>query len=161
MKRLIVFTVILLFVCGCSKIEKATPIVENISCVAEVEYNYSNYVCNLNFLKNELVVTIMEPNEISGLVLKINQDNVATEFKGITDAPEFNDLPQYSFVRILFDVINSVKGKDIEFNEDNGVICGEIGGYKYGFVFSPSGLPQSLSIDDINLKIYFKEISLR
>ena len=160
MKRLIVLPLIILMLCGCSKIEKATPIIENISCVAEIEYNHSNYVCNLELLNDSLNLKIIEPQEISGLSFLVNKNKITTEYKGIVDAPELNDLPQYLIARIIFEIINEVRGKTIEFDEYNGIICSEINGYEFGFVFAPSGLPISLSIEDINLEIYFKDVSL-
>lgn len=160
MKRLVVLPLILLTLCGCSKIEKATPIIENISCVAEIEYNHSNYVCNLELFKDSLNLFVVEPNEIAGLKFIIDKSKISTEYKEIVDAPELNDLPQHLITRIIFDVINIVKGKTIEFDEHNGVICAEIDGYEFGFVFAPSGLPISLSIEELDLEICFKDVSL-
>ena len=156
-----VLSVILLVLCGCSKLEKATPIIENISCTAEIEYNHSKYVCDLESFKDGLNLTVVEPKEIAGIKFIIKNNKVTTEYKGISDAPELNELPQHLITRIVFDVINDVKGKEIEFDKFNGVINEEVEGYKYGFVFSPAGLPISLSIEDIDLEIYFKDISLK
>ena len=156
-----VVSVILLVLCGCSKMEKATPIVENITCVAEIEYNHSKYVCNLESFNKGLNLSVVEPKEISGIKFIINNNKITTEYKGISDAPELNELPQHLIARIIFDVINEVKDNEIEFDEFNGVINEEVEGYKYGFVFSPSGLPISLSVEDIDLEIYFKDVSLK
>ena len=65
------------------------------------------------------------------------------------------------YAKYIFDVINDVKNNEIVFDEFNGVINEEVEGYKYGFVFSPSGLPISLSVEDIDLEIYFKDVSLK
>ena len=161
MKRLVVLPIILMLLCGCSPMETAKPVIENTSFVAQIDYNDSQYTCDVEVFEKSLNLTVVEPNEINGLKLKVDKNDITAEYKGISYTPDFNNMPQGAVIQILYSIIENIKNKTIEFSGENGAIQGEVNSCDYVFTFSPSGLPLTLEIDDIDLKIEFKNVALK
>ena len=141
--------------------ETAKPIIENTTFVAEINYDDAQYVCDVEVLKDSLNLVVVEPDEINGLILKVDKNDFTAQYKGISYAPDFNNMPQSAVIQILYSIISDIKNKSIEFSDENGVIEGKVNSCEYEFAFSPSGLPLTLEIDDIDLKIEFKNVVLK
>lgn len=161
MKRLFVLPVVLLFVCGCSNVETTKPMLNNITFTAQVEYDEYKYVCNVDSSNNALNLVVLEPEEIKDLILRIDETSMLAEFKGIKYTIDVNLFPQCAMLRIIYDVFTDAASKECLLDDENCLTTGEIGGYVYELVFSPSGLPLSLSIEDLNLKMLFNNVIIK
>lgn len=161
MKRIIFLPIILLLLCGCSNVEKGKPIVNNISFIAEIDCDDFHYVCNVDALKDSLYLAVTQPTEIQGFTLKRNKNQITVEFGDVIDTVELNRLPNNSIIRILIEIFDDVEDKSIKFDQQNGVACGNISGYKYEFVFSPSGLPLTMKVDELNFELFFNNVMIK
>ena len=152
----------LLLLCGCANTKNVTPVLNNISFTAELDYGDSEFIADAQLSQDALKLVVREPREIKDLTLNIDKNGAVAEFKGITYTPDIDSLPQGAVAQILYDVFNDISKntKSAVCNEENCEINGRAGGYKYSFEFSPSGLPISLEIDDINLDVKFSSVTL-
>ena len=162
MKKLFVLPLVLLLLCGCSQTETATPILNNISFTAQIEYGENDYICDVMVADNTLNLTVTEPQEIKGLTLIVSENGIMAEFNGISYAPDISTLPQGAVVQVLYNVLKDVAdNKTADCDDENCEITGRIDDYKYTFVFAPSGLPISLEIEGLDLEILFNNVTLK
>lgn len=161
MKRLFVLPLIVLTLCGCSKIETATPILKNISFIAEIHYQELDFVASSNITNDALNLTVMEPKNIEDLLLTIDKNGITAKFKGISHNCDADSMPQSAAARILYDIFLDISGnKEIVSKDDNCVINGRVDEYKYIFTFAPSGLPINLEVDELDLYVNFKNVTV-
>lgn len=161
MKKFFVVLLLLLFLCGCSKSKQIEPVLNNITFTAQIQYGDENFVCDTALSDNTLKLAVVEPNEIEGLTLTVDKEVIQAEFNGISFNPDIDSIPQGAIIKTLFSVLSDVRGKKIECVDKNCEVSGNTDGYKYNFVFSPNGLPISLLIDNIDLKINFSNVVLK
>ena len=162
MKKLIVLSVIaLLICCGCSKTNTTTPILDNISFTAQINYDKQEYVCDVVITESVLNIVVSEPEQIKGLTVKVDKNGTMAEFMGISYTPDLNSLPQGAVAQVLFSVLEDAAEKSAVYVNENCEIDGNVNGYEYDFTFSPSGLPLSLVIEDLDLEINFNNTALK
>lgn len=161
MKRFFVLPLILLLLCGCTKTKQVEPILNNISFTAQIEYGDDNFVCDTTLADNALNLIVVEPSEIGGLTLSFTKDSAQAEFNGITFNPDLDSIPQGAIAKVLLAVLNDVKAKTITCVDKNCEITSKVDDYKYKFIFSPSGLPILLEIDNLDLKINFNNVVVK
>lgn len=160
MKRLFILPVIFFILCGCSKSNEIKPILNNISFDATITYKDLGYVGKVNLNDDALNLILSSPNEINGLTLNISKSAIVGEFKGISYEYNASSLTNDALPMVLFDVIMDLSDKKAIYNDKNCKITGKINNYEYIYVFSPSGLPLLLKIDDIDLQIEFSNVVL-
>ncbi len=147
--------------CGCTQIEVATPILNNISFAAEIDYGEDEYAADATFTDGTLNLVVTEPPEINGLTLKISKNAATAEFEGVSYTYDISSLPQGAVAQVLYNILNDVSnGKTANCDNQNCEISGRVEGYKYEFEFSPSGLPISLTVDELDLEIDFKNVTI-
>lgn len=161
MKRFFVLPLVILSLCGCSKPETTRPTLNNITFTAQIDYNECRYVCNVDVSDDIFNLVILEPKEIKDLILKIDKTSLVAEFMGVKYALDINSFPQCSLIRIVYDVFNDAANKECSFKNENCKIVGKVSEYDYEFLFSPSGLPLSLEIKNLNLKIIFNNVIVK
>lgn len=160
-KKLFALSLTLLLLCGCAEKKAVTPVLNNISFTAEIDYGDSEFVGNATLSDGALNLTVTEPQEIKDLILMLDKNGVTAEFKGVTYTPDINSLPQGAIAQVLYDILNDIAdNKTANCDEENCEIKGSVNGYDYTFVFSPSGLPISLDVDDLDLEIKFKNVTI-
>ncbi len=161
LKKLLTLPLALLLLCGCAQNKTATPILNNISFTAEIDYDENEFVADITVAEEALNLAVIEPQEINGLILNITKNGVAAEFKGVSYTPDISSLPQGAVVQILYNILNDISsGKTASCDNENCTITGRVDGYKYEYEFSPSGLPISLKVDALNLEIDFKNVTI-
>ncbi len=161
MKKIILLPLVVLCICGCSQKEPILPVLSNISFTADALYSDQEYICDVTLLEDTINLTVIEPQEIKGLTLTLDQNGVTAEFNGISHTLNIDSLPQSAVVRLLAKVVDDAATKTIETNDQNCEITGKVEGKEYIFVFSPTGLPISLAIDDFDLSVKFSNVSLK
>lgn len=161
LKKLFALPLALLLLCGCADNKTVTPILNNISFTAEIDYGDSEFMANAELAQDAFNLAVTAPEEIDGLTLNFTKNGVTAEFKGVTYTPDINSLPQGAIAQVLYDIINDIlDNKTATCDEENCKIEGRVNGYNYTFVFSPSGLPISLDVDDLDLEIKFKNVAV-
>ena len=160
-KNLLAFPLVLLLLCGCGKPKAVTPALDNISFIAEIDYGDTEFAANASIAEDTLNLVVTKPQEIKDLTLNITKNGVTAEFKGVTYTPNINSIPGGAIAQVLYDILNDIAGnKTANCDEENCEIEGSVNGYQYEFTFSPSGLPISLQIDDLDLEIEFKNVTV-
>lgn len=161
-KKLFALPIVLLLLCGCAQKTTATLTTDNISFTAEIDYGDTEFTADVTLEQDALNLVVNEPQEIKGLILNFTKNGATAEFKDVTYTPDINTLPQGAIVQVLYDVLNDVTASQNKAvcNEENCIINGKVNYYEYEFTFSPSGLPISLEIDDIDLDIKFKNVTV-
>ncbi len=160
MKKMLLLPLVFLMLCGCSQRAQTTPILNDISFTAQINYGSDKYAGDVTIADNTLTITVTEPEQIKDLILTINNSGIKAELKGISYTPNLNTLPQGAVGQILFNVLNDIKGKTVESCDQNCKINGRVDGYKYTITISPSGLPIDLEIPELNLKIKFNNVTV-
>lgn len=161
MKRFFVLPLVILSLCGCSKPETTRPTLNNITFTAQIDYNECRYVCNVDVSDDIFNLVILEPKEIKDLILKIDKTSLVAEFMGVKYAPDINSLPHGVMIRIIYDVFMDAANKECFIKDKNCKIIGKVNEHDYKFSFSPSGLPLSFEIDDLDLKIVFNNVMVK
>ncbi len=161
-KKLFALSIGLLVLCGCTQKSTVAPILENISFTAEIDYGDNEFTADAKLAQDALNLVVTEPQEIKDLTLNITKNGVTAEFKGVTYTPDINSLPQGAIVQVLYRVLNDIRASQntAVCDEENCNISGKAEGYKYDFEFSPSGLPISLAVDELDLEIDFKNVTV-
>ena len=160
-KKFLAFPLVLLLLCGCGKPKAVTPALDNISFIAEIDYGDTEFAANASIAEDTLNLVVTKPQEIKDLTLNITKNGVTAEFKGVTYTPNINSIPGGAIAQVLYDILNDIAGnKTANCDEENCEIEGSVNGYQYEFTFSPSGLPISLQIDDLDLEIEFKNVTV-
>lgn len=160
-KKLLAFPIVLLLLCGCAEQKAVTPVLDNISFTAEIDYGDNEFAANATLAEDALNLVVTKPQEIKDLTLDITKNGVTAEFKGVTYTPEISSLPEGAIAQVLYNILNDIAGnKTANCDEENCVIKSQVNGYEYEFTFSPSGLPISLQIGDLDLEIKFKNVTV-
>lgn len=160
-KKLFALPLVFLLMCGCAQNKTATPILNDISFSAKIDYGENEFVADITVTDDTLNLAVIEPQEINGLILNITKNGVTAEFKGISYAPDITSLPHGAVIKVLYNILNDISsGKTANCDNENCEITGKVDGYKYNFEFSPSGLPISLKVDELDLEIDFKNVTI-
>ena len=160
MKRLFVLSLVFFLLCGCENPKTVIPIMQSISFTADVQYGDDNYQADANVRDDNLNLVVRRPEYIDGLTLNINKNGATASYKGISYPLDISSQPQGAMAQVLYNVLSDVSGKQLNCGEENCEINGKVDNYSYTFVFSPSGLPISLTVDEINLLVKFSNVSL-
>jgi hypothetical protein len=161
LKRLIVLFFAIILLCGCAEKKQTTPVMNDISFTAKIDYDKQKYVCDINLSDDALNLIVKEPVEIKGLTLIINKKSSVAKFMGISYNVDINSLPQGAIAKTLLQIFNDVSNKTVDLNNDNGEIKGQVDDINYSFIFAPTGLPISLSINNPNIIVEFSNVTLR
>lgn len=161
MKKFIILPLLFCFFCGCSQKRQVTPILNNISFTALVDYNNDKYNVDATITDGTLDLIVNEPDKIKGFVLQIDKNGIKAKYKDISYNSDINSLPQAAIARLLFNIVDDISNKNLECSNENCEIVGRVDEKQYNFIFSPAGLPLALNIEDINLKIEFSNVTLK
>ena len=147
--------------CGCTQKKNTIPILNNISFIAEINYSNDKFVCESSLSDGDLKLIVKEPAEIKDLILVANKNGVAAEFLGVSYNADIISLPQRALAKLLFNILTDIcNNESVTCDDGNCKITGRVDCYKYVFDFSPSGLPISLEVDELDLKIDFKNVTV-
>lgn len=161
LKKLFVLPLVFILLCGCTYRKNVDPVLNNISFVSEIKYGDHKYVADVEIKNNVLKLVVGEPKNINNLTLFVDKKGVTAKFGDIEFVPDINSIPQCAMYNILYKVINDVNGGiTAKSNGDNCEIISSVGDVEYNFKFSPSGLPICLKIDEFNLEILFKNVTI-
>ena len=160
--KILILPLVFLLFSGCTSKKTVEPVLNNINFSAVITYNDAEFECYVEILDDKFTSTVVKPETIKDFTLRLNSDGVTAEYLGITYTPETHSMPSTAAVQILYDNISDVSKQGITAycKEENCTIDRYINDYAYSFEFSPSGLPISLSIDDLDLDIKFNNVTV-
>ena len=145
--------------CGCYQKSTITPTLNNISFTAKISNNNYEYIADVLIDENKFNLSVTAPKEIEGYKLTCDKNSITSEFKGVLQTCDSIDFNHSYFPLVLFNVIADAKQKNLAISDNNYVIKDSIDGSGYTFVFSPTGLPKMLEINDF--KIQFINVTLK
>lgn len=160
MKKIIVFSLVFLLLCGCARIRPVKPVLKNISFTAEIQCENINCVVDGITSDSGLKLTVKEPEKIEGLMFEVDKNGVTAGYKGISYTVDVNTAPKGAVMQAMFDILKDVVNKKIVCYQDNCEIKGSVNGHEYSFLFSPQGLPISVEVEDINLSVTFSNVTI-
>ncbi len=166
MKRAIISALIFVsFLCGCGKsTQTATPITKGISFTADVTYYNECYTCDVNVDESGIMsAEVTSPDELKGVKLKFDGENVTAEYLGLTYTLKTDTMPLGNVALSIYNAFTDVSENSLLAERDDGncVIENEINGEKYEFTFSPSGLPLELKIPSKEFKVVFNNVTIK
>lgn len=164
LKNVLICMILLpVFLCGCASTKTAVPILDGIGFTAEVAFYNENYKCNVDINGNIIDLTVTSPEELKGLILHYSDNGLTAEYLGITYTPDDFDMTIGGVSSLMSGIINDVRGEDCNMDYDNGncIITDKYMDFKYEFVFSPSGLPISLSVPNKSFEAVFKNVTIK
>lgn len=163
LKKFFALSLMFLGLCGCSEKTTVEPMLADISFVAEIKYDDNDFTADATISQDALNLVVTSPKEIKGFTLNISKNSTTAEFNGVKFDFDTNSLPYGAIAQVLCDVFDDIDTSNsaVVSGEENCVVDGRVNGYDYSFCFSPSGLPLSLQIDDIDLKINFKNVTIK
>ena len=166
MKRAVISVLILImFLCGCgSKNKTAVPVTKGVSFTADVTYYNECYTCDVVVDENGVMTaTVTYPEELSGVKLMFDGENVTAEYLGLTYTLKTDTMPLGNVALSIYNVFAHIaeNGLTAEQDESNCIIENEIDGEEYEFVFAPSGLPLELKMPDKELNVIFNNVTVK
>ena len=161
MKKVIVFILVLSSLCGCTSIKETKPIVNNISFTVNITHQKQEYTCDVQSFSDGLNLIVKDPQNIEGLALDINKNICNIAFEGLNLSYDTNLLPDNAFAQIIYAVLCDVSEQPIFIDDENCTINGNVYKKDYVFVFSPSGLPLSLEIKDLDFNVNFSNVTIK
>ena len=149
------------FLSGCSAKSTSSLIINSVSFSADITCNDGHYVadCVIDGQK-ELSVLLTFPENLAGVNVLYGKDGCRILYKGMVIDGQGDRFPQTSVISVIKQIIDTVDGREFDAANGNGEVTGKLDGYDYSVTASPVGLPVSLRIPGIGLKIQFKNVSL-
>ena len=164
-KAVISVLMLIVFLCGCGgKNKSATPVTKGVSFIADVTYYNECYTCDVAVdEKGIMTATVTSPEELSGVKLKFDGENVTAEYLGLTYTLKTDTMPLGNVALSIYNVFTHIaeNGLTAEQDESNCIIENEIEGEKYEFIFAPSGLPLELKMPQKELKVIFNNVTVK
>ena len=164
-KAVISVLMLIVFLCGCGgKNKSAIPVTKGVSFIADVTYYTECYTCEVAVdEKGIMTATVTSPEELSGVKLKFDGENVTAEYLGLTYTLKTDTMPLGNVALSIYTVFTHIaeNGLTAEQDESNCIIENEIEGEKYEFIFAPSGLPLELKMPQKELKVIFNNVTVK
>ena len=166
MKRAVIpVFILIIFLCGCGgKNKTATPVTKGVSFTADVTYYNECYTCDVAVdEKGIMSATVTSPEELFGVKLMFDGENVTAEYLGLTYTLKTDTMPLGNVALSIYNVFSHIaeNGLTAEQDESNCIIENEIGGEKYEFIFAPSGLPLELKMPQKELRVIFNNVTVK
>ena len=161
-KILIMFLLIVTLLCGCKRAAKGNRIsLESMSFTADITYYNEDYSADCVVDRNgNLTAVFSQPKSLAGLKFEFSPDKNTVTFNGIKIENSDKYLPQNSVVSVIDEVFKLCNNADAKESKHNFVVKGTVGKNEYVFTAAPSGLPISLEVPDLALKVDFNNIKL-
>ena len=164
MKNRVMLAVLVLFliISGCKQSDKSIELKLNaISFTADITYYNENYIadCVIND-EGDFSAQLTSPENLTGLKFSYNGTECIIEYNGIKIDKAENILPQSSAVGVINEIMKTVDGASITNGKGNYELKGSANGSDYTLTFAPSGLPISLQVSDLGMKVLFKNVKI-
>ena len=166
MKKIVVFSLLLVFVlfCGCNKISSdVTAVTTGLSFTAEIEYVgfLSEYEVNIT-KDGSFDMTAIQPQSIKGMNIKLSDSKIKVDYNGLAYNTTLYELPQGIIVDFLYNAFSDIRLQEREVAKQNDefFISGSTEKYNYKMILGASGLPIEL-IDKSGIKVAIKNATVK
>lgn len=159
MRKAVLSLLLCFTLCACSSGE-IKPCLKGISFTAEMTYYNESYCFDGSISgEGELTALIISPEELKDLKLTIGEKGTTVEYKGITYTPVEGTMPFSAVLQSFYNPIREVMTKK-PFADGGGKLKIGEGAEAAVFVFSPTGLPQTLELPDKRFSVNFYNVSI-
>lgn len=164
MKRVLLLLLLLLQLCGCSALKKATPPVPDLNFSGNINVTYNGFEleCTVdNKIASSCVITVTKPELISGLTMTLENGDCVFKFGNVEYALNSTQMKQTEFVTSFAEALKNVLSTTSYEKLENGnwQYVGQTSVGKFIIVQdSDSGYPVSLRIPDANLYVKFSNM---
>ena len=162
MRKIVISVLALIcFLSGCGAKNTSSLVLNSISFSADIIYNDGHYVadCVIDGQK-ELSVSLTFPENLAGVNVICGNGGCKILYNGIVIDGKDGRFPKTSVISVIKQISDTVDGREFDAANGNGEVTGKLDGYDYSVTASPGGLPISLQIPGISLKVQFKNVSL-
>ena len=159
MKKAVLSLLLCFTLCACSSGE-ITPCLKGISFTAEMTYYNESYCFDGSIsTQGELTAVITSPEELKDLKLILGEKGTTVEYKGITYTPVEGTMPFSAVLKNFYNPIREVMAEELLADGDGKLKTGE-GTEAAVFVFSPTGLPQTMEHRGKGFSVNFYNVSI-
>ncbi len=163
-KIALLFFVCVLFLTSCSS--EPSDIITNFSATTKIEYNNVNIEGNIVTNKNNILTfTVTSPTSMEGYEYNYKNGELTINYGNLTVNAEQDYLPQYSFVKVLYNVLTSLSAENNCYldSSDNALAWykGSCNSGKYSIEAEYStGVIHKITVDTIGFAAEFSNISI-
>ena len=160
MKKIFLIIVVLLFLfSGCNSGVKQFEPITGITFTADIAYLAENYKADCTVSKTgDLSAVLRSPGGVNGICVTLSGISSIFEYGGIKIESPVNCLPDVCPISIIHNALSGTGFTDYANNSGNCKLTGKTGEYGYDLLITPSGLPISLEVADIGMKVSFENI---
>lgn len=149
-------------VCGCTTQKTDSPKLVDIEFTVQILRDEKEYSCFGSFIDDELKLIMESPDTIKDTTIVFKDQMVCVEYLGLETKTPISDFPQNDTSLILYKIINSLGDGEGKRNDDkNYIISGKIEERDFEFMLSPSFLPISICVPELNLNLQFSDVTLK
>lgn len=147
---------------GCKKAAQShNTVLTSISFRANISYYNENYTADCVIDKDgNLSAVVTEPENLAGLKFSFIDEKCEVNFGDMSVSDESVYMPENSAVGTINKVFKECQNVTPKKSKHNFKLKGSCDGKKYTLDVSPAGLPISLDIPDLGLKVDFNNVSL-
>ena len=164
MKRIFCFLLIffLLAFSACAK-NKGPGLCENFDTTAKISMQNEGFE-NINLQaevlvedKENITITVISPDEISGLEFVWTKDSFEMVFRDLHCVSEKDYLPEFSFSRLIYSSLISLysDSADAEKSDGGWIFSGECSGGKFSAFADESGYIKSINAENNSFSLEF------
>lgn len=149
--KITAFLLAVLFLCACSK-TAVTPVVRGVTFNAHIIYFNKEYLVLTDIDKNgNTVISVVEPQVISGAKFVVTGEGAYTEYKDIKYPVNIENAEGAPY--FLFGCLTDAMDKKGQQVGENFIISGKWQDREYEMYLSGSGIPLKITAKDIEIEI--------
>lgn len=159
-KRYICVCLIIFLLCSCGG-GNVVPVTRQISFTAAVDYGGERFVCDTSIDKDAVMrLEVSEPESLRGLKFTIDGERVTAEMMGLEYTPDTGKMPFGAVSLRLYGIFSGCAPGGLSENGGNCSFTGRLPDSKYTMIFSPAGLPLSVSLEDGSFSAEFSNVTV-
>lgn len=160
----IVLPIILFSICGCEGRKTGIiPLTKGISFTADIVYYNECYECHVTIdSQGVMTAEVIQPSDISGLVISCSENGVSAEFKGLKYDFKSGTQPLGGICGAVYDAIKDTweKQGQVFLENERYYIKGKNKTDNYTIYLGETGLPLTLEIPDESFMVTFKSVTI-
>ena len=165
MKKIAVFLGLVIFLCGCSNsANNVKPVLSGITFTAKINFYNEQFLCEGAISEQgALVLTVIEPDNISGMKFSVEETGITAEYKGLYYTPNSGTLPFGGVASDIFTIITDAKRRMAPASKKNDGFCIESAKDEkyYKITIAQTGLPLSIEYPYHGLKVDFNNTTIK
>ena len=164
MKRIISVFLMLFMICGCSNSDSGVQaVISGITFTAQISFYNEMFTCDGSISGDGVLeLTVTEPENISGMMINVENGCITARFKGLTYTPNTGTFPFGGVAQNIWDVFNDASKRlaPVSREGENYFIQSAPDEKYYKITLAETGLPLSLEYPAQGLKVQFLKMTI-